>query len=233
MKHRQQKSLQSGLPWAAALTAAVSVLTTPVPTIAVAANLLVNPGFDDAGGSYVGWLTFGNAFVDVGVETPPLSGVASSKMFGNFSGGFNVTGIFQAFPASSGQRYQIDVFSRHRSGDELTGLGPPDSNWVVQKIVFFDAPAGGSEIGSGESFILTGASPRDVWIDNLPLQAVAPVGTQRVEAFFLYLQPQLAGGASFLDDARFELIPEPASISLVGLALIITACSRCVGRRVA
>ena len=53
------------------------LLTTAVASSAVAAgpNLLVNPGFEDAGGSYNGYFTFGNG--------PNISTAANDNMVVN------------------------------------------------------------------------------------------------------------------------------------------------------
>lgn len=166
-------------------------------------NMLVNPSFDDAGGSFNGWFTFGNAFLNAPDEVS-LSAPAAGKMFGNFWGVFNVTGILQAFPAASGQTYTFTGYSHVRSADPMVGVGPPDDNWAVMKIAFFDAPVGGNEIGGAEVTIATGQTVQDQWHFNT-VTGTAPCGTQRVEALFLYLQPLWAGGAVFVDDATFAL----------------------------
>lgn len=72
-------------------------------------NLLVNPGFETAGGSYTGWFTFGSG---VQMSTPATdnifrSGTAASKTFGGFVGcpntpAFNVGGYGQALTPTGG-----------------------------------------------------------------------------------------------------------------------------------
>ena len=166
-------------------------------------NMLANPGFDVGG--FDGWFTFGNAFISVPDEVS-RSAPNSGKMFGNFSGGFNVTGILQAFPASQGQNFTFSVYSHVRSLDPMVGAGPPNDNWAVMKIAFFDAPAGGNEIGGAEVTIADGTTLQDQWHFNT-VTGTAPCGTQRVEALFLYLQPLFDGGACFVDDASFVMEP--------------------------
>ena len=168
-------------------------------------NMLTNPNFDDGGGSFNGWFTFGNAFLSLPEEVA-LSAPASGKMFGNFSGGFNVSGIFQAFPASANQTFTFSGYSHVRSADPMVGVGLPDNNWVVMKMAFFDAPAGGNEIGGAEVIIADGTTPVDQWHFNT-VTGTSPCGTQRVEALFLYLQPQFDPGAVFVDNASFVLEP--------------------------
>jgi hypothetical protein len=169
---------------------------------ASAQNLLVNPSFDDNGGSLDGWIAFGNASADLDIFN---SGPASAKMFGTFCGDFCVTGVFQAFPANEGLEFQMDCNSFVGSFDPIATGPIPDSNWAVMKIAFFDAPTGGTEIGFGEVVIGDVNTPFDVWTPHT-VSAIAPVGTQRVEAFFLFLQPPANdGGSIFVDDASFTV----------------------------
>ncbi len=174
--------------------------TSSAPPPPPTGNLLVNPGFESG---LSGWDAFGNAFAEPEnlPEIEPLNGTQLCKMFGNFSGGFNVSGIFQTFGAEPGQSFSMDCSSRHWSGDPLLGAGPPGDNWMVMKIAFFDG--GGTEIGAAEGIILDGTSPTDTWIDNPAISGTAPAGTESVQALILYLQPAFAGGGGQVDDILF------------------------------
>lgn len=191
-------------PLAAVLSAALLAST------GAAQNLLTNGDFE-AGLS--GWTAFGNAAAATASapEVVPLSGTQTCKLFGNFSGGFNVSGIFQAFPAAAGQSFTMDSWSRHWSGDPLLGGGPPGDNWVVMKMAFFDV--GGVEIGGAEGTIVDGNSPTDTWIDNAPVTGTAPAGTATVQALILFLQPNNAGGAAQVDDILFTTSAPPTAPS--------------------
>ncbi|MFQ5412801.1 MAG: PEP-CTERM sorting domain-containing protein [Phycisphaerae bacterium] len=187
-----------------------------MPRTATAQNLLANPSFENG---LAGWTTFGNVFAEVAnpPQFVPHTGNGLVSMFGTFTGGFNVSGFFQEFPATPGSSWTLDSWSRHWSGDAIPGDGPggpaPNDNWVVQKIAFKDA--GGVEIGFAESIILDGTSPTDVWIDNAPITGVAPAGTATAGAFLLYLQPLFDGGAAHFDDVVFT--PEPTSLACLGI----------------
>lgn len=172
------------------------------------ANVLTNPGFETG---LAGWNTFGNVFAET---VTPRTGAGDAKMFGNFSGGFNVSGMFQSFPASPGQLWSLDAYFRHNTGDNLTGAGAPDFNWVVMKFEFRDA--GDSVVGFAESIVLDGTSPTDVWLDPSPISSVAPANTASVWAFFLYLQPAFDGGAVLIDDAQFIPSPHGAAVLALG-----------------
>ncbi|MGE0145499.1 MAG: hypothetical protein AB7I19_05455 [Planctomycetota bacterium] len=177
--------------------------------LAVSQNLLTNPNFDSGG--LAGWGSFGNAFSQAAAapQFVPRSNPNLVSMFGNFSGGFNVSGIFQSFPAAPGQTFTLDCWSRHFSGDALSGVGLPNDNWVVMKIAFFNAA--NTEIGFAEGVVLDGRSPVDVWIDNAPIMGTAPAGTTSVQALVLYLQPAFAGGAAHIDDVVFLGPPAQAA----------------------
>jgi hypothetical protein len=184
-------------------TSAALLAAALLAPLATGQNLLANPSFDAAAGGLSGWGAFGNAFAQASnaPQFVPRSNPNLVSMFGNFSGSFNVSGIFQSFPALPGQSFTMDCWSRHFSGDALTGNGPPNGNWMVMKIAFFDA--NNTEIGAVEGNILDGLSPTDVWIDNSPITGVAPIGTSSVQALILYLQPAFAGGAGHVDDVVF------------------------------
>lgn len=193
--------------------ACVAMLLLATVTVASAQNLLVNPGFEQGapGGGAEGWITFGNVFTE-GANPPqfvPYEGEQLASMFGNFSGEFNVSGMFQEFPTSEGAEWRMSSKSRHWSGDPMIGSQGEGGNWVVQKIVFKDVDD--AEIGAVESMILDGTFETDVWHENEPIVGVAPPGTVQVEAFILYLQPLFDGGAAHIDNVEL-LNPEPVPV---------------------
>jgi hypothetical protein len=174
-------------------------------TQAMGQNLLENPGFEDG---LNGWGVFGNVFHEV-INPPqfePHSGDGMVSMFGLFSGQFNVSGMYQSFPADPGSRWEMDAYSRHFSGDAMVGDGAPDANWVVMKIVFRNAV--GDEIGSNEATIMDGTFLPDVWHNNDAIEAEAPADTVAVEPFILYLQPLFDGGAAHIDDVYFAALED-------------------------
>lgn len=190
------------------------LLVGTIPVAAQAQNVLVNPGFESGptGGGAAGWITFGNVYTEASnpPQFVPYEGNQVVSMFGNFSGGFNVTGMFQEFPTSPGAEWNLSCKTRHFSGDAMMGMAGT-GNWVVQKIVFKDA--GDNELpGAVESTVLDGTFPTDVWHENAVISAVAPVGTVQIEAFILYLQPLFDGGAAHIDNV--ELTQTPVSVAL-------------------
>jgi MYXO-CTERM domain-containing protein len=194
---------------------AVGALVASVGSTAMG-NVLANPGFESG---LAGWTGFGNAFAEAAnpPAVVPYAGNGVAKMFGNFSGGFNVTGIFQEFATTPGTSWTMDAYSRHFSGDAMVGAGLPNDNWAVMKIAFFDGS--NVEIGNAERVILDGTFATDVWHDNLSITGIAPAGTVKLQAFLLYLQPAFAGGAAQFDDV--SLVPTPGAATALGLAGVV------------
>ena len=190
---------------AAALCAAV------LAPAASAQNLLANPDFELGG--LAGWTVFGNGHPSTAnpPSIVPLSGSEVCLMYGNFSGGFDVSGIFQEFACTPGEEFFMDSFTRHWSGDALTGTGVADFNWVVMKIAFFDQFATEIAPAAAESIVLDGTYATDVWHDNAPISATAPIGATSVQALMLFLQPFEDGGAAQYDDIFFGSNPPAAT----------------------
>lgn len=187
---------------------------------AASANVLVNPGFEDG---LNGWSPFGNVFAET---VTPRTGAGDAKMFGNFSGGFNVSGLFQTFSATPGQTWEFSGYVRHNTGDALTGIGadnPAADNWVVLKFEFRDAA--NNVTGSTEQNVLDGRTPTDTWFGH-SISLTAPANTQSIWAFFLYLQPQFAGGAVLMDDADLHVVPAPSALGVLAGAGLLAARRR-------
>jgi beta-glucanase (GH16 family) len=97
-------------------------------------NLLSNPGFES--GNLNGWSTFGaNNSVQSGASTAH-SGTYCYKVYGNFNGSQNYTGIYQDTPAVSGNTYNADGWAYTASSDG-GGIHGQDTIWV--EVSFRDA----------------------------------------------------------------------------------------------
>ncbi len=181
------------------VAACVVMVLLATVTTASAQNYLVNPGFETGptGGVPASWTGFGNVYTerDNGGQFVAYEGSKLVSIYGNWSGPWNVTGIFQEFSSTEGDHWSLKVNSRHWSGDPVSG-----GNFVVQKIVFKDASD--VEIGAAETVILNAASATDTWFVNAPVTAIAPAGTDHVEAMILYVQELDAGGAGHVDAAE-------------------------------
>jgi len=198
--------------WFVLLLVAASVL----PSLSSAqVNLLANPGFEDSGGSFAGWTTFGSGRA---VSLPAgdniiRTGSAAAKAFGEFiacpPGIFGVGGFYQSFTPIAGKDYQFSGFAFVSSADPMLGTNTCASNRMIAKIAFFDQPTGGSTISVNEVVIGDGKSPTDRW-NAFSLSALAPAGAQRVQAMLMFLQPGCDEGAVFVDDTAFHELEPPA-----------------------
>jgi len=193
------------------LLAAATLLavTAAGPPALAQTNLLANPGFEDNGGSYDGWFTFGGG---VQLSLPDgdniiRTGAAASKIYGEFancpgSPSFTVGGYGQAFTPVAGMTYELGGYGFVSSEDAIPGTNTCDYNRLIAKVVFFDATSGGNEISSNEIVIGDWQTACDEWIP-FSVSTVAPAGAQRVEALFLFLQPACDTGAVYVDDTYF------------------------------
>ena len=190
---------------------------TAVPSASQAqTNLLANPGFEDGGGSYNGWFTFGGG-VQLSLPTTDniiRTGVAASKIYGEFTGcpdapQFTVGGYGQAFVPTVGKTYELSGYCFVSSGDPIPGTDICAGNRLIAKIVFFNAASGGAEIASNELIIADGTTVLDQW-NAFTVSAPCPTGALRVEALFLFLQPACDTGSAFVDDVSF-IETSPAS----------------------
>lgn len=190
----------------------VSALCTPS---VAAPNLLANPGFEASGGSYDGWFVFGGT-LDMSLPAGDniiRSGAAAAKVFGSFEGcpgppTFGVGGFGQAFAPTAGMVYELSGYSFVSSADPMIGTDTCAENRMIAKIAFFNAAEGGTEISVNEIVIGDGNTPLDQWIP-FSISAPAPAGALRVEALFLYFQPDCDAGAVFVDDTSFCELPAP------------------------
>jgi len=181
-------------------------------------NVLVNGGFESpdatGGDQYAivgtsGWTGFNGAYI---TQTTKESGLQSFKAFGNPGG------AFQDFPASAGEVWKGTVDSQNFSGDALTG-----QQGTFINLEWHDS--GGGQISFLSTPIANSLSPMDTWIPGT-VQGTAPAGTSFVRLVLLS-GPYTgigagAGGAGFFDNASFDIIPEPATLSLLPLAGLLS-----------
>ncbi len=177
-----------------------------------------NPGFDDGGGSLDHWTPWDNAYAVPGWDVPvePLSETHVLKMWGNFTGSYNDSGVYQEVPAQEGQEWELTANAQHVSLDAITGT----ENHVDMAIEFYNADD--TLLDSSVVEILSGSSPTDTWIATGSLQLTAPADTVAVRAVFLFVQPAEGAyepGAGLVDDVSFEILSGPSGVDLSQHAL--------------
>jgi len=192
------------------MTTTLSRLALLAPACCVATalgqNVLVNPGFEDAGfppNVFDGWTDFGNGNGNVSQVSfdiqEPFEGLFSAKLFGQFTGAENASGMFQDFDTEPGETWKVEVRALHQEGDAIVGpnLALANIEWRDENLNLLDFVA---------TTALDANSPTDEWI-LVSNEATAPEGTAvvRVALFFLQLDG-VSPGAAFFDDASFEMV---------------------------
>lgn len=168
-------------------------------------NLLSNPGFDDFGGTLDDWEIFGNAIANVSVNDQlSENGQHALKMFGQFNGSNNESGVSQRVAISAGDSLRAEASARTPSWDTLFGK----NNTVTMKVEFFSdfgAASNSSDfLGEVSQVIHDGASPEDVWLDH-SLDAIAPANAVEARLSFVFNQPLSDNGAIWIDSAGLFL----------------------------
>ncbi|MGL4400193.1 MAG: family 16 glycosylhydrolase [Luteolibacter sp.] len=179
-------------------------------------SLLQNPGFESAGlGAWTG------VGPNVAAETGAFrSGSRALKVFGQFSGGANESGVFQQLPATAGDEYAAHAWLFTPTGDKIAGT---NSAWV--EVTFRDAS--GAVLALHRSAVMTSASNAGLWqnfgvnqqlhpltgaIIGTGTRLVAPAGTTAVRKRLAFRQPATAAGAVWYDDVELSKIsPFPAT----------------------
>jgi hypothetical protein len=221
----------------ALLALAAALLLTAKP--AQAANLLVNPSFEQDNGHKipVGWTRFapptaqpaGSYWVEGTVTNQ--AGLQHYKEWGAcYNGTNNAAGIYQDFSSAPGSTYQASGwFYTPSGGNDL--LGPDCYVWI--EVLFLGSSSNllalyksdnySANAGTGDWFqyqvnracdISSPVSIGDPYFNTYAVrgtvsQLVAPVGTMTVRYRFVYVQFASEGGACFLDSAVLNQISGP------------------------
>ena len=175
--------------------------STPDPMPEPGDNLLVNPGFDNAGGSTTGWGTFGNTISNVSANSDlTYDGTHALKIFGQFNGPGNVSGAYQSVSIDGGESLRAEASAITPSWDTLLGK----SNEVTMKIEFYSAfgaaPGSSDFLGEVSQLIHDGSTAEDIWFDHA-LDAVAPQDAVEARLMFEFQQASADNGAIWIDSA--------------------------------
>lgn len=169
-----------------------------------------NGGFDDGGfhlggGSLDAWTTFGNTSGNVSAASEAvLAGDKSLKLYGQFTGISNVSGVSQGITVSPGDKVSAALQALVRSADGLAGT----DNSAQMKIEYYSQHGGafGSQsfLGDDELLVADASTAPDVW-HNRQLLGVAPPGAVEARLVLQYLQPNNQGGAVHIDSVMFAI----------------------------
>ncbi len=158
-----------------------------------AEQVLTNPSFESGGNpSLTGWSRFGNAFAD-GSRT--WSGPGAGKLFGNFTGTDNTSGLYQQSPTAPGETWTATVRTMHRADDAVVG-----DSFAVLNIEWRDAA--GALISFESAPALNAATPTEEWRE-VTVSGTAPANAAAARCVLLFLQRGNAPGAVYFDDVVF------------------------------
>jgi beta-glucanase (GH16 family) len=168
---------------------------------------LRNTSFDRNGGSLADWTVFGNQLNtnNVSIHNEAVKeGSASVKLFGQFTGTANSSGVSQGISVSPGDQVRADAQAFIRSQDSIAGT----SNSVQMRIEFYKDFGGkyrsADFLSESPLTIANSSTANDVW-RPVQLIATAPAGAVEARLSFVFTQSAAnGGGAVHIDDVSFR-----------------------------
>ena len=184
--------------------------------IAPPASLVRDPGFEDNDGAMADWSRFGNSIDNVVSDWgTPLDGVRSLKLYGQFNGEENYSGVSQNFEVRAGETLTVGAHALTRSEDSIRGT----PNQVRMKIEFYSEAGAAYDsaafLGESETVIAQTGMPQDTWAFS-ELSAVAPDGAVEARIAFVFVQTAAnAPGSVFVDSVTLSSAEPPCPADLV------------------
>jgi hypothetical protein len=188
-------------------------------------NLLPNPGFEAGGLST--WTTYGGNTYLVNSNTFPVhSGSNVFKVYGQFTGSENYSGLFRDTPTTPGTSYTADGWAFTQASDKIA-VG--NTAWL--EVTFRDA--GLNILGLYRSSLITNTTAANTWV-KLPVtnqfnpsnavfvgtvtNLIAPASASLVRYQVLFRQPLNAAGSVLFDDLNL-LLPGPSELPVAAAAI--------------
>ena len=163
-----------------------------------------NGGFEDNGGSLANWTKFGDApFSNISSGNERISeGVEALKLFGQFNGNTNYSGIEQGITVEAGDELRAIAEAFVASSDSIAGTG----NSAQLKIDYYRKQYGlfGSAdyIGSDSVSLASSLTANNQW-STQELVSTVPLGAVEARLAIVFVQRENAGGAVFVDNVEF------------------------------
>ncbi len=171
---------------------------TPPPVV------FQNGSFEENGGSLASWGIFGSTGSNLQShhEVAAIDGTETLKLYGQFNGGLNFSGIEQGISVSPGDTIAASADAFVRSSDDLEG-----GNVALMKFDYYSDFGGkfGSTDYLGESpvsLIADANTVNDAWLERT-LTDTAPAGAVEARLVMLFVQDNNDGGAVHIDDVSF------------------------------
>ena len=174
-----------------------------------------NGGFEDNGGSLAAWTKFGdvsfgnNSASNISSGNQRVSqGAEALKLFGQFNGDTNYSGIEQGITVEAGDELLATAEAFVASNDSIAGTG----NAAEIKIDYYRKQHGlfGSAdyIRSDSVSLANSLTANNQW-HTRELVSTVPQGAVEARLVLLFIQPDNAGGAVHVDNVQFGLEEEP------------------------
>jgi len=156
-----------------------------------------NPGFESRGPSgtttLYGWTGFGNRFYDGALG---YKGLSSVKLYGQFTGSANSSGVYQDISVTPGKWYKVSGQWYNPSGDAIAG-----ANTTSLLIEWRDA--GGALISVVGNPAINASTPTNTWFMS-QTQGYAPANASKARVVVSFQQPAMAAGSSRTDEIDFR-----------------------------
>ena len=177
-----------------------------------------NGGFDRRGGSLADWSVFGNsAAVGSNVRSSVENvhtGDGAVKLYGQFNGSENYSGVQQGLTVESGDELFASVDAFIDSSDSIFATDNEAFLTIDYFSEIYGAFGSAEYLGSNSWTIADGSTINDQWLRHA-FTAVVPDGAVEARMGLVFRQPGMAGGAVHFDNALFGIVsavPEPSGM---------------------
>ena len=179
---------------------------------------LINPGFEDAGGSLEGWQVFGNSAGNVTVSSnTPHSGSWAASVSGppTSAGETSYSGMTQGVITNPGAVCTASAYVRHDADSSLEG-----DNLLVMKVEFYRRYGG--LYGTSDFIDETEVTALDAGFAPLEwhratLGVVAPSDAVEARISFVFVQHGSTAGTALIDDVSLAVsdgdVGKPAGVA--------------------
>jgi len=188
------------------------------------ANSLLNPGFD--AGGLANWTPYGTGFNTVlenVANVPVRSGTNVFKVYGQFTGGSNVSGLYQDVTVGAGQAFTASAWMLTPANDSIAG-----ANRAWLEIQFCDATS--NVLALYRCAPVDTTTPPGLWlhlsvtnqfnpVDHSAMAGVtsltAPANTAFARCQLVFAQPGTAAGSVLFDDLKLAAVESSTTSVLV------------------